>query len=74
MVESSGALILKDVRTGDDGVYSCRAENLLGSINASAKLTVQCKLHYLIYESVINRPNAHKFLILFPTVAIYIQP
>jgi len=41
VVESSGALILKDVRTGDDGVYSCRAENLLGSINASAKLTVQ---------------------------------
>jgi len=41
VVESSGALILKDVRTGDDGVYSCRADNLLGSINASAKLTVQ---------------------------------
>ena len=44
MVESSGALILKDVRPGDDGVYSCRAENLLGSVNATAKLTVQCKL------------------------------
>ena len=45
VVESSGALILKDVRPGDDGVYSCRAENLLGHVNASAKLTVQCKLH-----------------------------
>jgi len=44
VVESSGALIVKDVRPGDDGVYSCRAENLLGSINATAKLTVQCKL------------------------------
>ena len=43
VVESSGALILKEVRPGDDGVYSCRAENLLGHINASAKLTVQCK-------------------------------
>ena len=43
MVESSGALIVKDVRPGDDGVYSCRAENLLGQVNASAKLTVQCK-------------------------------
>ena len=44
VVESSGALILKDVRPGDDGVYVCRAENLLGHENASAKLTVQCKL------------------------------
>ena len=43
-VESSGALILKDVRPGDEGVYSCEAKNLLGSVNASAKLTVQCKL------------------------------
>ncbi|XP_078367524.1 uncharacterized protein LOC144651459 [Oculina patagonica] len=41
VVESSGALIVKDVRPGDDGVYSCRAENLLGQVNASAKLTVQ---------------------------------
>jgi len=40
-VESSGALIVKDVRPGDDDVYSCRAENLLGSVNATAKLTVQ---------------------------------
>ena len=43
VVESSGALILKDVRPGDEGVYSCKAKNLLGSVNASAKLTVQCK-------------------------------
>ncbi len=44
VVESSGALIVKDVKPGDEGVYSCRAENLLGQVNASAKLTVQCKL------------------------------
>ena len=49
VVESSGALTVEDVRPGDDGVYSCRAENLLGSVNATAKLTVQCKLsHYSI--------------------------
>ena len=42
-VEPSGALIVKDVKPGDDGVYSCKAENLLGSVNVSAKLTVQCK-------------------------------
>ena len=46
VVESSGALILKDVRPKDDGVYSCKATNLLGQVNASAKLTVQCKLFY----------------------------
>ena len=43
VVETSGALIVKDVRPGDDGVYSCRAENLLGSVNGTAKVTVQCK-------------------------------
>jgi len=41
VLESSGALIVKDVRPEDDGVYSCRAENLLGQVNASAKLTAQ---------------------------------
>ena len=40
---SSNAMIVKDVRPEDDGVYRCRAENLLGSINATAKLLVQCK-------------------------------
>ena len=45
VVASSGSLVLNDVRSDDDGVYTCRAENLLGSFNASAKLTVQCKLY-----------------------------
>ena len=45
VIEPSGALIVRDVRPGDEGVYSCRAENLLGNANASAKLTVQCKLN-----------------------------
>ena len=44
VVQSNGGLILKDVRPDDEGVYSCTAENLLGSVNASAKLVVQCKL------------------------------
>ena len=44
VVQSSGALIVKDVRPDDEGVYSCTAKNLLGSVNASAKLIVQCKL------------------------------
>ena len=47
LVESSGALVLKDVRPGDEGLYNFRAENLLGSVNHSAKLIVQCELPYL---------------------------
>ena len=43
VVESSGGLIVKNVKSEDDGVYICRAENLLGSVTASAKLTVQCE-------------------------------
>ena len=43
VLDSRGALIVKDVRPGDDGVYSCEVENLLGHVKASAKLTVQCK-------------------------------
>ena len=43
VVHSSGALIMRDVRPKDEGVYSCTAENLLGQVNASEKLTVQCK-------------------------------
>ena len=39
----SNALILKNVRPEDSGIYSCSAENLLGSVNASVQLTVQCK-------------------------------
>ena len=39
----SNALILKNVRPEDSGIYSCSAENLLGSVSASVQLTVQCK-------------------------------
>ena len=44
VVESSGALIVNNVRPEDEGFYNCRAENLLGSVNATAKLTVQREL------------------------------
>ena len=47
-VTTSSALIVKDVRPEDDGVYRCRAENLLGNINSTAKLTVQCKIDYFL--------------------------
>ena len=48
VVESSGALIVNNVRPEDEGFSSCRAENLLGSVNATAKRTVQCELCFLI--------------------------
>ena len=51
-VTTSGALIVKDARPEDDGVYRCRAENLLGSINATAKLTVQCKYGLLFFTHI----------------------
>ena len=62
MVESNGTLILKNVESEDDGVYSCRAENLLGSVNASAKLTVQCKfcmsqLACILHETSFSRTH-----------------
>ena len=53
MVESSGTLILKDVRPEDDGEYSCKAESLLGQVNTSAKLTVQCKSLNLFLKVII---------------------
>ena len=49
VVESSGALTVKDVRPGDEGYYSCRAENLLGSVNATAKIIVHCKFIFSNY-------------------------
>ena len=51
VVESSGALIVKNVRPGDEGVYKCKAENFLGSVNASARLIVQCKLGCIFLNS-----------------------
>ena len=53
VVESSGALVVKDVRPGDEGDHSCRARNLLGSVNATGKHTVQCKLLLCVFPSIV---------------------
>ena len=55
VVQSSGALILKDVRPEDEGVYRCTAKNLLGRVNASAKLIVQCRLSFSLLVSLFAR-------------------
>ena len=41
----SNALVIRKVKPEDTGIYSCSAENMLGSANSSAQLTVQCKCH-----------------------------
>ena len=69
VVQSSGALIVKDVRPGDEGVYSCTAKNLLGSVNASAKLIVQCKLfsfQFLLssFMPVLPRSSSRSHILL----------
>lgn len=33
--------MIKDVTSRDGGMYTCKAENLLGVMTSSAKLTVQ---------------------------------
>jgi len=65
VLESSGALIVKDVRPEDDGVYHCRAENLLGSVNASVKLTVQCKSLCVFPSNYLTGPLSESCLELY---------
>ena len=61
VVESSGALIVRDVRPEDEGVYSCKAKSFLGSVSAAAKLTVQRKLYfsYFLLSHKQYRPILH---------------
>ena len=69
VVQSSGALIVNDVRPDDEGVYSCTAKNLLGSVNASAKLIVHCKLfsfQFLLssFMPVLPRSSSRSHILL----------
>ena len=69
VVQSSGALIVKDVRPDDEGVYSCTAKNILGSVNASANLIVQCKLfsfQFLLSSvmPVLPRSSSQSYILL----------
>ena len=59
----SNALILKNVRPEDTGIYSCSAENLLGSVNASVQLTVQCEFHEVSSFDILWRQNIHHLLL-----------
>jgi len=48
VIAPSTALIIKNVKSEDAGDYSCSAQNLLGSTNASAPLKVQCESHHFL--------------------------
>ena len=62
----SNALIIKDVKPGDAGIYSCIAENILGRANASTQLTVQCKfLEFLLFAFIAIKSRFHNETILF---------
>ena len=41
ILHTRGGLMIKDVTSRDGGMYTCKAENLLGVMTSSAKLTVQ---------------------------------
>ena len=62
----SNALIIKDLKPGDAGIYSCIAENILGCANASTQLTVQCKfLEFLLFAFIATKSRFHNKTILF---------
>ena len=50
VVSSHGGLMITDVRSQDEGMYSCVATNILGEMTSSAKLTVQGKI--IIYPVI----------------------
>ena len=41
IVQSRDALMIKDVTSQDRGVYTCKAENILGMVTSSVTLAVQ---------------------------------
>ena len=41
VIESGGGLLIRGARSRDVGVYVCTGRNALGSVTASANLTVQ---------------------------------
>ena len=59
----SNALILKNLGPEDTGIYSCSAENLLGSVNASVQLTVLCEFHEVSSFDILWRQHTYSVTI-----------
>ncbi|KAJ7383947.1 Roundabout 1 [Desmophyllum pertusum] len=47
VVTSRGGLMITDVASQDDGMYTCVASNILGVMTSSATLSVQGELYYI---------------------------
>ena len=48
IIGPSTALLIKNAKSEDTGVYTCSAQNLLGRTNVSAPLKVHCKFHIFL--------------------------
>ena len=48
IVPSRGVLVITDVTSQDDGMYTCFARNILGVMKASAALHVQGKQYFIL--------------------------
>ena len=48
IVPSRGGLMITDVTSQDDGMYTCVARNILGVMKASAALHVQGKQYFIL--------------------------
>ena len=49
VLSSRGGLMITDVTSQDEGMYTCVARNILGEVSASATLTVQGEKHLPCY-------------------------
>ena len=59
IVQSGNAFMIKDVTSQDGGMYTCKAENILGVMTSSATLTVQGELKDASSEHLLW--NRHLF-------------
>lgn len=43
VIYSNGTLVLRSVRKGDEGIYTCLAKNILGEAKAFVSFNIICK-------------------------------
>ena len=61
----SNTLILKNLKPEDAGIYSCTAENLLGRVNASVQVTVQCEFYEVSSFDFLYNYGVKKYIIFY---------
>ncbi len=60
-IQESGDLVFTQTQASDTGDYTCIADNGVGTINATARLTVYCKLVRLVS---VNQSKCGIFMLL----------